>query len=118
MALPLFGIEGMIWKNKEKTVALGGDFFIRCVNKRNNKWDADALGVDEGAFATEGHYSLCLADLQGNNAAEIGDELEFYLFKKPNHDKKLHVLDSHVITKDDAKLAGVVIDFIIEEDAI
>ena len=114
MTLPLFGIEGMVWLDKERTMPLGQDYFIRCINKRNHKWDADALGLEEGAFATEGHFSLCLADLQGNDAAEVGDELEFYLFKKPNPEQRLRALPSHVITKEDAKIAGVVIDFVIE----
>lgn len=114
MKLPLFGFEGMVWADKKRTRPLGGDYYIRVVNKRNHKWDADALGVVQGTFASDGHYSLCLADLKGNDAVRIGDELDFYLFKKPDKDKRLFDLKTYKVTQQDMNNAGVAIDFIAE----
>jgi hypothetical protein len=114
--LPLFGFEGMVWKDEARTVPLAGEYYIRCVNKRNKMWDADALGIEDGAFATEGHFSLCLADLKGNDAVKAGDEIEFFIFKKPYNEVRLCNLGSHIVTAQDMKVAGVAIEFVAGEE--
>ena len=113
--LPLFGFEGMVWQDEARTMPLGGDYYIRCINKRNNKWDADALGVSEGTFPSAGHYSLCLADFKSEaSVANAGDEIEFYLFKRVDDNKRLCELESFIVSEEDIKRGGVALDFIVK----
>lgn len=111
--LSLFGFEGMVWADKAKTIPVDDGYFIRCVNKRNGKWDAESLGVEEGTFPKEGHYSLCLVDFKGNDSVRVGDEIEFYLFKKPGHEKLVD-LGSIKISADNVKVAGMALNFVLE----
>jgi len=112
--LALFGFEGMVWADKAKTKPLSDGYFIRCVNTRNKKWDAESLGVEEGTFPREGHYSLCLADFQNNDAVKLGDVIEFYLFKKPGHEKLID-LGTKRIDSSHLKNAGIALEFVVED---
>jgi hypothetical protein len=111
MSLFLFCIQGQVWDDQTKGLPRKEHDIIRVKNKRNGVVDADIVGEGAGSFAEAGWYTLTLADLRNQDAAEVGDVLELGLYSAKNKKKKLLDLGEHTITAADIKLGGVVLNF-------